>query len=197
MYGLVQASDMCYPLFRHAMADCVHLDVHTYNRDMPLPGWGKGVNIVIGKGDDRQRVFACKAACLLDAHMQDAHVQDAHVQDAQRRASERSTLPPPTVIYTMQTAPEEWTDWHHDDSNAVSDYARYRGALSLLVELPVHRNGEPVDAGNGGWSPSYMGVEGWADALAAVARSALPSTEGPDQMPRRKRTDTRPEEGRG
>lgn len=153
MRGLIEAGDLAFDLATYRKAHMeretiLHLDVHSYTQGAPLPGWGRGINIVVHANDREQIEFARRFAVEVDATAGNAF---GH----------------PSRVVVMRRAPVSVDD---DDSNALIDWSRtnFRGN-SLLLEFPVkRRSGCPHSSDDSSWRVAG-GFEGAAAAVGAVA----------------------------
>lgn len=126
--GLIAAGDMWHPLHAYRMrvptrrlCNVVHLDIHSFDPDR-LPTserdtalWGKGINLICLHDDKRQLEFAEWMKQQLDRHL------------AGKEHDAATILP-------MKRIPKTLAD---GASNAMCEWARHHGALSLLAEVPV------------------------------------------------------------
>ena len=130
MHGLLAAADMIFALAALDAADMsrvLHLDVHTYDKDRPMPGWCDGINIILPHGDEALRRVAARIGGAL-----------------QRRIATR--------IVEMERRPVDVRD---EDSNALIDWTRHRGATSLLLEFPTRQTQPACSADDAGWECAH------------------------------------------
>ena len=104
-----------------SLCDTFHVDVHS----VPLSAthslnWGQGVNIIHLHGEEEQRSIANKFRKILD--------------DESKTVAD---LPPATVV-EMGCLPNSTED---QNSNAMIEWSRSRGARSLLIEIPTNEVG--------------------------------------------------------
>ena len=90
----------------------IHLDVHTFHVQARRPAWGGGVNLIVLHGQPALHHFALRVAALFD----------------REHTSER------TMVLELGRRPHNLWD---NDTNALCEISRARGAASILVELPV------------------------------------------------------------
>lgn len=144
--GLFRANDMLPSVDRYLRGnnrEVLHLDIHTFDRARPLPGWGEGINIVCHHGDAHQ------------------------MRVARRVASRLAALGFPSTAVEMERSPTSYLD---DDSNSLTDWSSMEGCTSLLMEFPVERVG-PVPHQERCWAlPRGWGMESLGQAVVhAVA----------------------------
>lgn len=125
------------------LSGVVHLDIHTYDVERPMKGWGCGINCIVNHADPVQRRFAEELCSSLSS----------------------PAMPRPKLVVMDRRADHE----EDDDSNAVMDCTRAFGALSVLLELPVCTHSLTYD--DSGHSLSYL--SGGADDYARLLCSAL------------------------
>ena len=144
--GLMRACDMVVPLFACTPShQTLHLDIHTYTRNMPPPGWGSGLNIIVLHKDAVQKNaahrFASAIACVC-----------------------------PVLCPAVIEMPRRTRSWTDDNANALTEWSRANGAMSLLLEFPVDCIDPAMTGRDSGWVPSF----GLTTAqLAAYTHSAI------------------------
>ena len=123
--GLYYACDMMIGLRVHreelerngfSMKEVVHLDIHTFTGSSPPTGWGSGLNIICIEGADEQISFAKKFKLSFDMLYNTKFEQ--------------------TKVIVMPRRPQNADD---ENSNAIIEWSRSRGALALLLEVPVEQ----------------------------------------------------------
>ena len=117
--GLAEADDMAKPLVRFfgsGKKEVLLLDIHSFDTKSRPRRWGRGINVIVVRGEKEVGKKASQFADAIDRH-----------------AKGRLPL---TKVVTMSAYPTHARD---DSSNAVSEYALRNGAWALLVEVPVRR----------------------------------------------------------
>jgi hypothetical protein len=105
-------------LERHgfSMREVVHLDIHTFTGSSPPTDWGSGLNIICIEGAHEQISFANKFKVFFD------HLDNSKFKQ--------------TKVIVMPRRPQNADD---ENSNAIIEWSRSRGALALLLEVPVEQ----------------------------------------------------------
>lgn len=127
LLGLLKTQDLLVRL-NHFLAnrggdlrDVLHVDVHSYTcTDLDLPkGWGRGFNLICLRGDSSQLRLARRLAHLLTRALPQL---------------------PCAAVVAMPRLPCTLGD---DNGNAMIEWSRHYGALSVLIEVPtVKRQGK-------------------------------------------------------
>jgi len=105
------------------------MDVHTYTRTRPPPGWGPGLNIILLHDDAVQKRAA---QCFADA--------------LERRCPKLS----PKII----VMPRRTENIQDDNANAMIEWSRANGAMSFLFEFPVDMINPHHTASDESWALS-------------------------------------------